>query len=121
LPGITVALATPIEPLQHNPYGFVEELLQAGGVPMDSVVVVIPAEFSVEPLEQYCQPEVAVLLTPRGEALERGPEFLPCGPAFEVILPLAILAPPTLEPQTLEPGLPCEAVPTAWNDPWLGR
>jgi hypothetical protein len=116
-----VALATPIEPLQQNPYGFVEELLQAGGVSMDSVVVVIPAEFGVEPLEQYWQPEVAVRLTPRGEALERGPEFLPCGPAFEVILPLAILSPPKLEPQKLEPAFPCKAVPTEWNDPGLRR
>jgi hypothetical protein len=27
LPGITMALATPIKPLQQNPYGFVEEFL----------------------------------------------------------------------------------------------
>ena len=88
---------------------------------MDSVVIVIPTEFGVEPLEQHWQPEVAVLLTPHGEALERGPEFLPCGPAFEVISPLAILSPPKLEPQKLEPGFPCQAVPTAWNDLCLRR
>jgi hypothetical protein len=113
-------LATPIEPLQQKPYGVVEELFQAGGVPMDSVVIVIPTEFGVEPLEQYWQPEVAVLLTPRGEALERGPQFLPCGPAFEVISPLAILSPPTLEPQTLEARFSCLSVPTARDDPCLG-
>ena len=118
-PGVTVPLATPIEPLQHNPYGCVEELWQAGGVSMDSVVVGIPTEFSVEPLAQYGQPEVAILLTPRGEALERGAAFLPCGPAFEVLLPLAILSPPQLDPQKLEPGLPCEAVPPACHEPWL--
>ena len=56
LPSITVALATPIEPLQQNPYGFVEELFQAGGVPMDSVVIVVPAEFGVQPLEEHWQP-----------------------------------------------------------------
>ena len=76
LPGIAVALATPIEPLLQHPYGFVEALLQAGGVPVDSVVVVIPTEFGVEPLEQYWSPEVTVLLTPRGAALERGRVFL---------------------------------------------
>jgi hypothetical protein len=113
-------LATPIEPLQQKPYGVVEELFQAGGVPMDPVVIVIPTEFGVEPLEQYWQPEVAVLLTPRGEALERGPQFLPCGPAFEVISPLAILSPPTLEPQTLEARFSCLSVPTARDDPCLG-
>src|SRR5215831_16479387 len=32
LPGVTVTLATPIEPLPQNPYGFVEALLQTGGV-----------------------------------------------------------------------------------------
>ena len=48
-----MALATPIEPLQQHPYGFVEALLPAGSVPMDSVVIVIPAELGVEPLEQY--------------------------------------------------------------------
>jgi hypothetical protein len=87
LPGVTVALVTPIEPLQQNPDGFVEELLQASDVAMDSVVIVIPPEFGVEPLEQYWQPQVAVLLAPRNEALARGPQFLPGGPAFEVMSP----------------------------------
>src|SRR5713101_437449 len=49
LPGITVALATPVEPLEQQPHGTVEELFQAGGVPMDSVVIVVPAEFGVQP------------------------------------------------------------------------
>jgi hypothetical protein len=31
-------LATPVEPLQQNPHGLVEELFQAGGIPMDPVV-----------------------------------------------------------------------------------
>ena len=71
---------------------------------MDSIVIVIPPEFGVEPLEQYWQPAVTVFLTPRGEALERGPECLPCGPALEVCSPLALLAPPNLAPQKLTPG-----------------
>ena len=56
LPRITVALATPVEPLQQNPHGAVEELFQAGGVPVDSVVIVVPAEFGVQPLEEYWEP-----------------------------------------------------------------
>ena len=115
-----MAVATPIEPLQQTPYGVVAERFQAGGVPMDSVVMGIPTEFGVEPLEQYGQPEVAVLLTPRGEALERGPELLPCGPAVEVISPLALLSPPKLDPQQLEARFACPSAPTARDEPCLG-
>jgi hypothetical protein len=99
-------LATPIEPLQQNPYGFVEELFQAGDVPVDSVVVVISTEFGVQPLEEHWQPEVAILLAPRGEALESSAEFLAGRAALEVLCPLAILAPSKLKPQKLEAGFP---------------
>jgi hypothetical protein len=100
-----VALATPVEPLQQNPYGAVEELFQAGGVPVDSVVVVRPTQFGVPPLEEHWQPEGAILLAPRCEALPRGAEFLAGRAALERILPLAVLAPSTLKPQTLEPDV----------------
>ena len=115
-----MALATPVEPLEQHPHGTVEELFQAGSVPVHSVVIVVPAEFGVQPLEEHWQPEVAVLLAPRGEALQGVAEFLPCGPAFEVIFPLAVLAPPKLEPQKLEAGFACESVPTERDDPCLG-
>jgi hypothetical protein len=115
-----VALATPVEPLQQHPYGAVEELFQAGGVPVDSVVVVIPTEFRVQPLEEPWQPEVAILLAPRGEALHRGAEFLAGRAAREVILPLAVLASSQLKPQNLEAGFPGESVPTDRDDPCLG-
>lgn len=82
--------------------------------------MVIPTAFGVEPLDQDWPPAVAVLLTPRCEALERGPEFLPCGPAFEVISPLASLSPPTLEPQTHDARFSCRLVPTERADPRLG-
>ena len=121
MPGVTGALATPLEPLPHNPAGFGEALLQAGGVAMDSVVVVVPAEVGVEPLEQPWEPEGAVLLTPRGAALQSGPAFLPCGPAFEVLLPRTLLAPPTLAPQKLDAHVPGLSVPTARDEPCLGR
>ena len=104
--------ATPIEPRQPTPYGCVEARFQAGGVPMDAVVLVIPPEFGGEPLHQSWPPEGAVLLTPRGAALARGPECLPCGPAVEVLSPLASLSPPTLEPQTLAARVSCLSVPT---------
>jgi hypothetical protein len=120
VPRITVALATPIEPRQQTPYGVVAELLQAGGVPMDSGVMVIPTACGVQPLEQDWQPEGATLLTPRGEALERGPELLPGGPACEVLAPLALLSPPPLEPQQLAARLAGLSVPTEREDPGLG-
>jgi hypothetical protein len=115
-----VAVATPIAPLQHKPYGCVEELFQAGGVPMDSGVMVIPTECGVAPREPYWPPEVAVRLTPRGEARARGPELLPGGPAFAVIAPLAILAPPNLAPQNREARCSCLSVPTARDAPCRG-
>ena len=87
---------------------------------MDSVVMVIPTEFGVQPLEEHWQPEVAILLAPRGEALQRGAEFLAGRAALEVILPLAVLAPSKLNPQKLEAGFPCESVPTERDDPCLG-
>ena len=52
LPRVTVALALPVEPLQENPHGAVEERWQAGCVPMDSGVVGIPTEFGIQPLEE---------------------------------------------------------------------
>ena len=51
-----MALTTPVEPLQQNPHGAVEERFQAGGVPVDSVVIVIPTEFGVQPLEEHREP-----------------------------------------------------------------
>ena len=69
LPGVTVALATPVEPLQQNPSGPVEELFQAGGIPVDSVVIVVSTEFGVQPLEEYRKPEVPILLAPHREVL----------------------------------------------------
>jgi len=115
-----VALATPVEPLEQHPQGTVAELLQAGGVPMDSVVIVAPAECGVPPLEEPWPPEVAVLLAPRGAALQGAAECLPCGPAFAVLLPRAVLAPPTRKPENLAAGLPSVSVPTARDDPRLG-
>ena len=52
--------ATPIEPLQHKPQGCVDELCQAGGVPRDSVVIVIPTELGLsgdkDPLSEVLSP-----------------------------------------------------------------
>jgi hypothetical protein len=120
LPRVPVAWATPIEPLQHNPSGFVAALWQAGGVAMDSVGMGVPTELGVAPREPYGQPAGAGLLTPRGAARERGPEVLPCGPAFAGIVPLAILAPPQREPPTLEARLAGLLGPTAREEPCLG-
>jgi hypothetical protein len=55
LPGVPVAWTTPIEPLSQNPYGFVEELLQAGSIPVDSVVIGGPTELGVQPLDKHGQ------------------------------------------------------------------
>jgi hypothetical protein len=120
LPRITVALATPVEPLQQNPHGTVEELFQTGGVPVDSVVIVVPTKFGVQPLEEFWQSEVSVLLAPRGEALQGTAEFLAGRPPLEVIFPLAIFAPSKLEPQKLKAGFPCLSVPTERDEPCLG-
>jgi hypothetical protein len=115
-----VALATPVAPLQHNPPGTVEALLQAGSVPVDSVVIVVPTELGVQPLAEHCESSMTMRLAPRGEALQGAPEFLAGRPPLEVILPLAVLAPSTLKPQTLDAGFPCESVPIARDDPCLG-
>jgi hypothetical protein len=109
-----------MKPLQQHPYGFGEELLQAGGVAMDAVIMVRPTALGGEPLAQAWQALGAVLLTPRGAALERGPAFLACGPALEVLSPLAILAPPTLKPQQCATRLSCLSVPTDRDEPCLG-
>jgi hypothetical protein len=107
-----VAVATPVELRQQKPDGTVEELFQAGGVPVDSVVVGIPTEFGVQPLEEHWPPEVAMLRAPRCEALQSGTEFLAGGAVLEVILPRAVLAPSQLKPQTRAAGFPCKSVPS---------
>ena len=112
LPGTTVAWATPLEPLQPTPSGLGATLWQPGGVPLDAAVgVVLPAELSGEPLAQDGQPAGAGRLTPRGEALARGPACLPCGPAVAVIVPLALLAPPPLAPRHSPLGCPARRGP----------
>ena len=115
-----MALATPIAPRQQTPYGVVEELLPAGGVPRDAVVMVLPTACGVQPLEPSGPPAVATLLTPRGEARERGPELLPGGPACEGLAPRALLSPPPLEPQHLAARVAGLAVPTDREEPGLG-
>ena len=87
---------------------------------MDSVVVVIPTQFRVQPLAECGHPVVPVLFAPRGEALQGAPEFLAGRPPLEGIFPLAGLAPPKLTPQQLAAGFACLAVPTARHAPWLG-
>jgi hypothetical protein len=113
LPRRTVALAASIAPLQEHPHGLVAALLQAGGVPVDSVVIVIPTTFRVEPRAEFWQPVGPVLLAPRGAALQGAPEFLAGRPPLEVIFPLAVLAPPKLESQKLEAHFSYLSVPTA--------
>ena len=120
-PRVTVALATPVEPLQQNPHGLVEDRFQAGGIPVDPIVIVVPTESGVQPLEEYWPPEVPMLFAPRGEAFQRGPEFLAGGAALEVILPLAILALSALKPPKLEAGSPGGSGATERDHPRLGR
>lgn len=62
LPGVTVALTPPIEPLAQHPYGFVEKLLQAGGIPVDSVVMVVPTKCGVQPREKPWESLMPMLL-----------------------------------------------------------
>ena len=73
LPGITVALATPIEPLHQDTYGSVKELLQTGSIPVHSIVIGVPTELAMQPLKQRAEPQMPVLFTPRRETLQGVP------------------------------------------------
>jgi hypothetical protein len=89
-------------------------------MPVDSVVMVVPTECGVQPLEQHWQSSRPMLLAPRCEALQSAPECLAgCAP-LAVILPLAVLAPPKLASQKLEAPFSCLSVPTARDAPCLG-
>jgi hypothetical protein len=90
-------------------------------MPVDPVVSGVPTEVGVQPLEEDGPPEVPRLFAPRGAAFQRGPEFLAGGAAPEVILPLAILPPSELKPQTLEAGSPGGSIATAREHSRLGR
>ena len=80
--------------------------MQAGGVPGDSVVIVIPAKLRVQPLAECWLPVVPVLLAPRGEALQGALEFLAGHPPLAVRFPLAALAPPKRKPRNSKRVLP---------------
>jgi hypothetical protein len=47
-----------------------KELVQAGVVASHSVVVVIPTELGIQPLELFSYPAMAILLTPFGYAFD---------------------------------------------------
>jgi hypothetical protein len=74
----------------------------------------------VQPLEEPWQPEVAMLLAPRGAALQGPAECLAGGAALEVIFPLAGLAPSQRKPEQLAADFSCVSVPTERDAPCLG-
>jgi hypothetical protein len=119
-PRVTVALATPVEPLPQHPSGAGEERFQAGGVPVDSGGVGRPTKVRVQPLAEHWHPEVASLLAPRGAALPRGAAVRAGRAALAGSWPLAVLAPANLQPQNRDAGCPGESGPTARDEPGLG-
>jgi hypothetical protein len=105
LPVIAVPLAPPIEPLQEHAQSAIEELLEARAVPVHPVVVVIPPELDVQPRKQHSEPQMAILLAPLGEALQRSPQLSTRRAPLQMRLPRPILPPVELKPQELKPSL----------------
>jgi hypothetical protein len=120
-PRVTVARATPVAPLPPKAQGLGEALLQAGGMPMAPGVMGVPTAFGGQPLAADWQPEVPMLLAPRGDAWPRGPEVLPGGAALAVLFPLASPPPSALQPQALAAGGPGGSGAPERDQPRLGR
>ncbi len=91
--------------------------MQAGGMPGAAVGMVVPAALRMPPLAPPGPPEMSVLLAPGGDALQRGPALRAGAPAFAVLVPLALLAPPQRPPQACAAGVPGTAGPTARAEP----
>jgi len=86
-------------------------------MPGAAVGMVVPAALRMPPLAPPGPPEMSVLLAPGGDALQRGPALRAGAPAFAVLVPLALLAPPQRPPQACAAGVPGTAGPTARAEP----
>ena len=91
-----------------------KELVQAGIVAVDAVVVVVAAQFGVQLIEHLVQAGTAFLLAPVGELLERVVQFLARGAALDLRLAFTVSPPAKLKPQKVEARLAEVVALTDW-------
>jgi len=101
-PGVAGALTALVEPAEEMAHRTVVELLQAGGVALDAIVLIVAPEFGVQPSKQVFKAAMMVLFAPDFEVQEGAPELAARRAAFDLRFTRPVVAPTELEAQEVE-------------------
>ena len=118
-PRVTLFMAATIQPFEQNLHGLLVELIQAGVVAVDALVVVGPAQFGVQLPEPVRHATPAVLSTPVGELVERVSQFLTRRAPLDTRLASAVSPPAKLKAQKVETGFAHVVLSTERDDTCL--
>jgi hypothetical protein len=120
-PRIAPPLTATIEPFEQDAHHTGEELMQAGRVPVDAIVVVVAPQLSVQLPAQILQPVATLLFAPLGDPLERVSQLLARCPALEVGLARPVSPPAKLKAQKVDAGMAGHLLPGERDHPRLVR
>jgi hypothetical protein len=120
-PRIAPPLTATIAPFEQDAPHTGEELMPAGRVPVDAIVVVVAPPLGVQLPAQILQPVATRRFAPLGDPLERVSPLLARCPALEVGLARPVSPPAKLKAQKVDAGMAGPLLPGERDHPRLVR